>query len=92
MQRSTLLIKIGRSAAKVGVNRRIGQWESKCSRILIFVKKWYCIRHKMAEKMIHLELKLNGFWHGKRENCKGYHNEFFRGDINEIFDKHNRLP
>jgi hypothetical protein len=84
-----MLIKVGRTAAKVGVNRRIGQWESKCSKGVVLVRKWFCQRHIMAEKMIHLELKLNGFWHGKRfcENCKGYHNDFFRGDLDEIFNR-----
>ena len=79
--------KIGRTKATVGVKKRLKQWSSKCNKRLKLIKKWYCHDHERAEAVIHLELKLNGFWYGKRQcGCKDTHNEFFRANIDTLID------
>jgi hypothetical protein len=72
--------KIGRTTAAVGVKKRLKQWQRKCNNKLKLVAKWYCKNHENCESLIHTELKLNGFWSGKKQcnSCSGSHYEFFR--------------
>ena len=77
--------KIGRT---VGVSKRLKQWRKQCKKRLNFVGKWHTEKHQICERIIHLELKLNGYWLGKRScTCKGkYHIEFFNGSARTLLE------
>ena len=81
------VMKVGRTLGKVGVNKRLNQWQRKCNQKLFLIRKWFCLKHQICEQMIHLELKLNGYWCGKRKCiCKGTHKEFFRANEQTLME------
>ena len=81
------VIKVGRTKAVVGVNKRLKEWSKKCKKRLKLIKKFYCIDHERAESIIHNELKSNGFWFGIRQcSCNENHIEFFRANTDTLME------
>ena len=79
------VIKVGRTKAVVGVNKRLKEWSKKCKKRLKLIKKFYCIDHERAEAIIHNELKSNGLWYGNRQcDCGDTHIEFFRANTDTL--------
>ena len=67
--------KIGRTSLNVGVKNRLKQWTKQCNGKLKLYSKWHVKNHQICEQMIHEELKLKGFWSGKKkcENLAPYY-------------------
>ena len=79
--------KIGRTRANVGVEKRLKQHRRKCCKSLRLVGKFFTRNHEHAELMIHQELRANGNWIKFKDcRCKTKHQEFFRGNENELID------
>ncbi|KAI8826287.1 uncharacterized protein EV422DRAFT_503569 [Fimicolochytrium jonesii] len=80
--------KIGCTAARVGVRKRLRQWAKSCGHSPKLIGEWRVTRYSFCENLIHAELKAQGKWLGKvRCGCKtSMHCEWFRGSLHEMQD------
>ncbi|KAI8916799.1 hypothetical protein DFJ77DRAFT_356626 [Powellomyces hirtus] len=79
--------KIGCTSARVGVKKRLNQWEKQCKQKLRLIGQWGVKYHMLCENLIHTELKAKGYWLGQIAcNCKPSqsHDEWFMGTRSEL--------